>query len=144
MTDVKVVAPANMGERLDWDAQSKKYNVNVDDLQNQINQIKNRLNETCKVAVKNVSADYTIQDSDNVIVAVNTSPITITLNPDVIPLGRVFTVVQAGTGEITFANTSGTLIPPFKGGKKTAGQDASVSVLFEINKHIRLMGQTKA
>ena len=32
MTDVKVVAPMNMGTRLVWDEASKKYNVDVDDL----------------------------------------------------------------------------------------------------------------
>ena len=32
MTDVKVVAPMNMGTRLVWDGASKKYNVDVDDL----------------------------------------------------------------------------------------------------------------
>ena len=32
MTDVKVVAPTNMGTRLVWDEVSKKYNVDVDDL----------------------------------------------------------------------------------------------------------------
>lgn len=42
MTDVKVVAPANMGERLDWDAQSKKYNVNVDDLENRLHALENK------------------------------------------------------------------------------------------------------
>lgn len=40
MTDVKVVAPANMGERLDWDAQTKKYDVNVDDLLAEIKKLK--------------------------------------------------------------------------------------------------------
>ena len=36
MTDVKVVAPMNMGTRLVWDEVSKKYNVDVDDLINGI------------------------------------------------------------------------------------------------------------
>ena len=30
MTDVKVVAPMNMGTRLEWDEDSKQCNVNVD------------------------------------------------------------------------------------------------------------------
>lgn len=42
MTDVKVVAPANMGERLDWDAQTKKYNVNVDDLEKRLHALENK------------------------------------------------------------------------------------------------------
>ena len=37
MTDVKVVAPMNMGTRLEWDEDSKQYNVNVDDLIKRIN-----------------------------------------------------------------------------------------------------------
>ncbi len=32
MTDLNVVAPMNMGERLDFNAENKRYNVNVDDL----------------------------------------------------------------------------------------------------------------
>ena len=40
MADVKVVAPMNMGERLDWDAQTKKYDVNVDDLLAEIKKLK--------------------------------------------------------------------------------------------------------
>lgn len=42
MTDVKVVAPMNMGERLDWDAQTKKYNVNVDDLEKRLHALENK------------------------------------------------------------------------------------------------------
>lgn len=44
MTDVKVVAPANMGERLDWDAQNKKYNVNVSDLIKRIEALEAKTN----------------------------------------------------------------------------------------------------
>ena len=44
MTDVKVVAPANMGERLDWDAQTKKYNVNVSDILQTLTAHDKRLN----------------------------------------------------------------------------------------------------
>ena len=40
MTDVKVVAPMNMGTRLVWDEVSKKYNVDVDDLINGIDALK--------------------------------------------------------------------------------------------------------
>ena len=40
MTDVKVVAPANMGERLEYNAQTKKYDVNVDDLLAEIKKLK--------------------------------------------------------------------------------------------------------
>ena len=44
MADVKVVAPMNMGERLDWDAQNKKYNVNVSDILQTLTAHGNRLN----------------------------------------------------------------------------------------------------
>lgn len=42
MTDVNVVAPINMGERLEWDAQSKKYKVNVDDLVKRLHTLENK------------------------------------------------------------------------------------------------------
>ena len=44
MTDVKVVAPMNMGERLEWDAQEKKYNVNVSDILQTLTAHDKRLN----------------------------------------------------------------------------------------------------
>lgn len=45
MSDVNVVAPMNMGERLDWDAQQKKYNVNVKDLLKEITDLKKEVQQ---------------------------------------------------------------------------------------------------
>ncbi len=45
MTDVNVVSPMNMGERLDWDAKGKKYNVNVEDLLEEIGQLKQEIQQ---------------------------------------------------------------------------------------------------
>lgn len=45
MSDVNVVAPMNMGERLDWDAQQKKYNVNVKDLLKEISDLKKEVQQ---------------------------------------------------------------------------------------------------
>lgn len=42
MTDVKVVAPANMGERLVWDGQAKQYKVDVSDLIARLNNLETK------------------------------------------------------------------------------------------------------
>lgn len=116
----------------------------TNDLQNQINQIKNRLDETCKVTVKNISSNYTIQDSDNTIVVTGSNPVVITLDPNTIPMGRVFTVIQAGSGKVSFVSTSpSTLHAPLDGSLVMAGVDAAVSIIFEFNQHIRILGQTE-
>lgn len=44
MTGVKVVAPANMGERLEYNAQTKKYDVNVSDILQTLTAHDKRLN----------------------------------------------------------------------------------------------------
>lgn len=116
----------------------------TNDLQNQINQIKNKLDETCKVTVKNISANYTIQDTDNTLVVVGSNPVVITLDPNIIPMGRVFTVIQAGSGKVSFVSTNpSTLHAPLDGSLVMAGADAAVSIIFELNKHVRILGQTE-
>ena len=39
---VLTVSNSNMGERLDWDAQSKKYNVNIGDLEKRLHALENK------------------------------------------------------------------------------------------------------
>lgn len=71
MTDVVTAAPMNMGTRLEWDDESKKYNVNVDDLINRIVALEAKTNydpteifvrEDGKVGLKgNQSLEFTEQ-----------------------------------------------------------------------------------
>ena len=56
MTDVKVVAPMNMGTRLVWDEVSKKYNVDVDDLINRIDSV----SKACDVVYQKIG-DFEIR-----------------------------------------------------------------------------------
>lgn len=44
MSDIKVVAPMNMGKRLDWNDETKKYDVNVEDLLAEIKRLKENQN----------------------------------------------------------------------------------------------------
>ena len=157
---VTVVHPDNMGKGIKWNDTTKKYEVNVkagsgivindngelevSDLQNQINQIKNRLNETCKVPCKNINSNYTVLDSDNVIISTASNPITVTF-PNNIPTGRMFTIIQAGAGEITLANAGNhSFIAPREGGFKLGGVNAVVTVLYELGSTVRVFGDTKA
>lgn len=99
-------------------------------------------NETCKIPCKNVDTNYTVVDTDNTIITTNSSPITITF-PNNIPLGRMFTIIQSNTGSVTLANGGNTaLIKPRNGSLVLGGQDAAVSVLYEINGHVRVFGDT--
>ena len=99
-------------------------------------------NETCKIPCKNVDTNYTVVDTDNTIITTNSSPITITF-PNNIPLGRMFTIIQSKTGSVTLANGGNTaLIKPRNGSLVLGGQDAAVSVLYEINGHVRVFGDT--
>lgn len=57
-----------------------------------------------------VNADYTVQDSDDEILCINTTPITITLPAPATVDGRDYTVVRAGTGTVTIVAADGALL----------------------------------
>nr|DAX35532.1 MAG TPA: hypothetical protein [Caudoviricetes sp.] len=101
-------------------------------------------NETCKVPCKNINSNYTVLDSDNTIISVAHDPITVTF-PNNIPTGRMFTIIQAGAGEITLANAgNNSFIAPREGGFKLGGVNAVVTVLYELGNTVRVFGDTKA
>lgn len=99
-------------------------------------------NETCKIPCKNVDTNYTVVDTDNTIITTNTSPITITF-PNNIPVGRMFTIIQAGTGSVTLANGGNRVfVKPRNGSLVLGGQDAAVTVLYELGGVVRIFGDT--
>lgn len=99
-------------------------------------------NETCKIPCKNVDTNYTVVDTDNTIITTNTSPITITF-PNNIPVGRMFTIIQAGTGSVTLANGGNRVfVKPRNGSLVLGGQDAAVTVLYELGGIVRIFGDT--
>lgn len=99
-------------------------------------------NETCKIPCKNVDTNYTVVDTDNTIITTNTSPITITF-PNNIPVGRMFTIIQAGNGSVTLANGGNRVfVKPRNGSLVLGGQDAAVTVLYELGGIVRIFGDT--
>lgn len=99
-------------------------------------------NETCKIPCKNVDTNYTVVDTDNTIITTNTSPITITF-PNNIPVGRMFTIIQAGSGSVTLANGGNRVfVKPRNGSLVLGGQDAAVTVLYELGGVVRIFGDT--
>lgn len=99
-------------------------------------------NETCKIPCKNVDTNYTVIDTDNTIITTNTSPITITF-PNNIPVGRMFTIIQAGTSSVTLANGGNRVfVKPRNGSLVLGGQDAAVTVLYELGGVVRIFGDT--
>ena len=99
-------------------------------------------NETCKIPCKNVDTNYTVVDTDNTIITTNTSPITITF-PNNIPVGRMFTIIQAGTSSVTLANGGNRVfVKPRNGSLVLGGQDAAVTVLYELGGVVRIFGDT--
>lgn len=160
----RVVNTGAWGKWQKLDNNSNLTNVQVTSLQQQVNglgtqltalqkeiepikQLSERvtkLDGTCKVNIKKVTGNYTILDTDNTVIVDSTSPVTITLDPDTVSVGSVVTVVQANTGSVTFTSTSpSTLHAPLEGKLIMAGKDAVVSILFEQDKHVRIMGQTQ-
>lgn len=114
----------------------------INALKGKVKALEDKNNETCKIPCKNVDTNYTVVDTDNTIITTNSSPITITF-PNNIPLGRMFTIIQSNTGSVTLANGGNTaLIKPRNGSLVLGGQDAAVSVLYEINGHVRVFGDT--
>lgn len=99
-------------------------------------------NETCKIPCKNVDTNYTVVDTDNTIITINSSPITITF-PNNIPVGRMFTIIQAGTSSVTLANGGNRVfVKPRNGSLVLGGQDAAVTVLYELGGVVRVFGDT--
>ena len=112
-------------------------------LEGKVKALEDKNNETCKIPCKNVNTDYTVVDADNTIITTNTSPITITL-PNNIPVGRTFTIVQGSSGKVTLANGGNSkFIKPREGSLVLGGQDAAVTVIYELNETVRIFGDTE-
>lgn len=114
----------------------------INALKGKVKALEDKNNETCKVPCKNVDTNYTVVDADNTIITTNNSAITITF-PNNIPVGRMFTIIQAGTGSVTLANGGNRLfIKPRNGSLQLAGADAAVTVLYELDGVVRIFGDT--
>lgn len=119
-------------------AQDSKINT----LKAKVQALEAKNNESCKIPCKNVNTNYTVVDTDNTIITTNTSPITITF-PNNIPVGRMFTIIQAGTGSVTLANGGNRVfVKPRNGSLVLGGQDAAVTVLYELSGVVRIFGDT--
>lgn len=118
-TRKKTVSPSNMGNRLVFNNTEKRYDVDVEDLvnqisglqttinqqatkisqletvkeslENQLTTIRESLNMPCEVSIKTVGS-YTVEAADNVIVSTGG---TITF-PTSLPKGRSFTIIRKG------------------------------------------------
>lgn len=113
----------------------------INALKGKVQALEAKNNETCKVPCKNVDTNYTVVDADNTIITTNSSPITITF-PNNIPTGRMFTIIQAGAG-VTLANGGNRVfVKPRNGSLVLGGQDAAVTVLYELGGVVRIFGDT--
>ena len=114
----------------------------INALKGKVKALEDKNNETCKIPCKNVDTNYTVVDTDNTIITVNSSPITITF-PNNIPVGRMFTIIQAGNGSVTLANGNNRVfVKPRNGSLVLGGQDAAVTVLYELGGVVRIFGDT--
>nr|QTZ82759.1 MAG: hypothetical protein [Enquatrovirus sp.] len=166
-TRKKTVSPSNMGNRLVFNNAEKRWNVNVEDLvsqisslqttinqqatkigqletakeslENQLTTIRESLNMPCEMVTKEVGS-YTITNTDNVILS---SGGTITI-PAGLSNGRMFTVIQTGTGKVTIspANVNVQVISPLDGSLTLAGANAVVSILI-VGSKAHVFGQTE-
>lgn len=91
-------------------------------------------------SINNISANYTIQATDNNKYVVSTgSAVTVTI-ANVLTAGQRIDFLQDGTGQITFAAGSGVTLQS-KGSKlKTAAQESAASVLCVASGQYRLIG----
>ena len=115
----------------------------INALKGKVQALEAKNNETCKIPCKNVDTNYTVVDTDNTIITTNTSPITITF-PNNIPVGRMFTIIQSSnTGSVTLANGGNrAFVKPRNGSLVLGGQDAAVTVLYELGGVVRIFGDT--
>ena len=115
----------------------------INALKGKVKALEDKNNETCKIPCKNVDTNYTVVDTDNTIITTNTSPITITF-PNNIPVGRMFTIIQSSnTGSVTLANGGNrAFVKPRNGSLVLGGQDAAVTVLYELGGVVRIFGDT--
>lgn len=123
-------------------ALSTAQSSEINSLKSKVQALEDKNNETCKIPCKNVDSDYTVIETDNTIITINTSPITITF-PNNIPTGRMFTIIQAGTGKVTLNNGGNPhFIKPREGSLVLGGVDAAVTVLYELGGYVRIFGDT--
>jgi hypothetical protein len=79
---------------------------------------------------KTVSANYTLLSTDagNIVYASSSSPISIELNVDAMPVNGLCLVVQGGAGGVQFVAGAGATILSLASQKKIAGRYAGVQV----------------
>lgn len=122
--------------------QTSTLNTELQSLKSKVQELTTKQNETCKVPIKSVSSNYTLVDSDNTILCTNTSPITITLG--LLPVGRMFTIIQTTEHKVTLAAGSGiTVTRPKDGSLVLGGKDSVVTVLVTGSSQYRIFGQTE-
>jgi hypothetical protein len=95
-------------------------------------------------SINNISANYTIQSSDNNKYVVSTgSAVTVTI-ANVLTAGQRVDFIQDGSGQITFAAGAGVTLQS-KGSKlKTAAQESAASVVCVASGQYRLIGDLGA
>lgn len=59
---------------------------------------------------RRITADYTVQDSDDEVIGINTGAITVTLPSPSTVDGRQYTIIRASTGSIDIVATGGALL----------------------------------
>lgn len=98
-------------------------------------------NVPCLLGVKDVSTNYTVSSTDDVIVSTGTRTITL---PKDLPVGKVITVINADTGSTTLASgTDVAVIPPYQGSLRVTGQNAMVTIIKTSGTQYRVTGQTE-
>lgn len=68
------------------------------------------LDEPLTRTTRRVSTDYTVQDSDDEVIGINTGTITVTLPSPSTVDGRQYTIIRASTGSIDIVATGGALL----------------------------------
>lgn len=112
-------------------------------LANRVTALENARNQPCLVNCKYIANNsYTLQPSDEFITMAGG---TLVVNADVLPQGKQITVVQSTSNPITITKAGNTLLhAPYKGSLKTAGQNAVVTIMRELDHHVRVFGQTES
>ncbi len=93
----------------------------------------------CRAKVETVTAPYTIQADDEVVVVSNGGAITL---PS-LDVGREVMIIQGSAAAVSINGASGVnVIAPLGGNLTLAGQNATVSVLATADGVVRVFGQT--
>ena len=123
-------------------ASNTALNASNNELKTKLNELLELLNKLKNKSFKNIDSNYTVLETDDVIISTATNPINV--NFPVFPTGKEITIIQAGVGEVTLLNDGNShFIKPRNGSYKLSGIDASVQVLYELGGWVRIFGDTK-